>query len=54
MVLYVYDEDAVPGAGDAICEAAVGPDAVTVLHAGTWDGGIRGACKSLSLRFEAH
>jgi hypothetical protein len=54
MVLYVFDQDGAPGTGDAICTAAVGPDAVSVLHAGSWDGGLKGACRSVSIDFEAH
>jgi hypothetical protein len=54
MVLRVYDDDGTPGTGDSICEAPVGPDAVTVLHAGVWDGGARGGCKAISVDFEAH
>jgi hypothetical protein len=53
MSLHVFDEDGLPGSGEAICDAFVGPDAVTVLHAGFWDGGTKGSCSSISMEFEA-
>lgn len=53
MVLSVYDEDEIPGSGEQICRATLGPDAMSVLHAGVWDGGLRGLCKTVSVRFEA-
>jgi hypothetical protein len=53
MTLHVFDEDGLPGAGESVCDAFVGPDAVTLLHAGFWDGGANGSCRSLSMEFEA-
>jgi hypothetical protein len=54
MVLRVYDEDGDLGTGDSVCEAVLGPDAVSVLHAGVWDGGTSGSCTAISVDFEAH
>lgn len=54
MVVRVYDEDVDLGRGDSVCQAVVGPDALSVLHAGFWDGGSSGSCTSISMKFEAH